>query len=360
MSGTDRDLELKLRLRGILYSQGYWTPMEVELSHFDAQPRGISRLPLTDLDVLGIRFDTLFVKHSVVGDCKSGKSVSDIGRVFWLKGVMEYFGADLGYYLRPQIDAHARAVAPKLGLRTFNESEVRILEKTVHADVVETPIADIATYIQIEKLWGIRISPGLKPTSEELQLKSVYSFLSYRYWSTEFHRNILTVVEKFQDIAHILRPLDPKHILLAYVGAERFAHCLLEIGSYVQDLGGGNIARYLRHYLFGGALGLKEKEQFFDLLQKATGSKEFLDPPYLNELLELLSRLIRNPEGSSDVLRHLTAAYLTCALQGKPNFPKISQGETNTAAIVIAKDICFTFAKMTGIPSSLFSAMEPL
>jgi hypothetical protein len=68
--------------------------------------------------VLGIRFDQLFVQHRIVGDCKSGKTVSDIGRVFWLKGVKEYFGADLGYYIRPQIDMHARAIAQMLVLRT--------------------------------------------------------------------------------------------------------------------------------------------------------------------------------------------------------------------------------------------------
>ena len=130
----------------------------------------------------------MFVQHRIVGDCKSGKTVSDIGRVFWLKGVKEYFGADLGYYIRPQIDAHARAIAPRLGLRTLNEGELSALEKTTRAESLQLPIADIGIYASLDELWGIRVAEGEKPSTEQLRLKAVYSYLSYRYWSTESGR----------------------------------------------------------------------------------------------------------------------------------------------------------------------------
>ena len=360
MSSLDHDLELKLRLRRILFCQGYWSPIEVELSHYEPHARGVNRLPLTDLDVLGIRFDQLFVQHRIVGDCKSGKTVSDIGRVFWLKGVKEYFGADLGYYIRPQIDMHARAIAPRLGLRTLNEGELSALEKTIRVDSLQVPLADSSVYKSTEEIWGIRVPEGEKPSPEQLKLKAVYSYLSYRYWSTEFHRNLLGIVDLYQGIADLLKPLDPRHILLAFVGAERFAHCLLDIATSAEELGAADIPKYVRLYLFGGALGLREREQFFELLHRATGLKESLDPAYLPELLELISRMIKHPEGACDVLRHLTAAYLHCAFLGNSTFPIIGTGGTNTAAIVLAKDVCFTFAKVTGISRSLFSAMEPL
>lgn len=360
MSSQDHDLELKLRLRRVLFCQGYWSPIEVELSHFEPKASGVNRLPLTDLDVLGIRFDELFVQHKVVGDCKSGKTVSDVGRIFWLKGVKDYFGADLGYYLRPQIDVHARAIAPNLGLRTLNQGELSALEKNLRTDMLGVPIADPKIYKTIEDLWGIKVPEGQRPSHELLKLKEVYSYLSYRYWSIEFHRNLLGIIDLFQGIADLLVPLDPKHILLAYIGAERFAHCLLNIATYVEGLGAADIPKYVRLYLFGGALNLREREKFFDLLQKATGLKESLDPPYLPELLELISRMVKNPHGACDILRHLTAAYLHCALLGNSTFPVMGSDSTNTAAIVLAKDVSFTFAKVTGISRLLFSAVEPL
>ena len=88
----DRDLSLKLRFRRILFSQGYWCPIEVELSQYEQFGKSVKRYSLTDLDVLGIRYDHLFTRLVVVGDCKSGKNVSDISRLFWIKGVSEILG----------------------------------------------------------------------------------------------------------------------------------------------------------------------------------------------------------------------------------------------------------------------------
>lgn len=360
MSSLNQDLELKLRLRRILFSQGYWSPIEVELSHFEDLGTGLRRRPLTDLDVLGIKYDQLFVPHRVVGDCKSGKGVSDIGRIFWLRGVMHYFGADLGYYLRPQVDGHARAVAPQVGLRALNQYELTALEKVIGVDSVPIPLADEKLHGAIEDLWGIDVVKGQKPTPEQLAFKKVYSYLSYKYWSSEFHRNLLMLVAHFQEVAHLLNPTDPSHILLAYVGAERFGHCLLDVASHVQALGALDIPKYAREYLFGGPIALKEKERFFVLLKKVTGTEETLDPPGLPDVLELIGRLIRNPGGATDILRHLTACYVWCAYLGNTALPGLNPPHVNTAAIVLAKDVTFTFAKVTGIPKALFSAMEPL
>ena len=79
------DLALKLRLRRILFSQGYWCPIEVELSHYDNLGTTVKRSSLTDLDVLGIRYDRLFASHKIVGDCKTGRNVSDANRLFWIR-----------------------------------------------------------------------------------------------------------------------------------------------------------------------------------------------------------------------------------------------------------------------------------
>src|ERR1700754_1109618 len=102
----DQDLGLKLRFRRILFCQGYWSPIEVELSQYEAYGTGLKRKSLTDLDVLGIKYDELFTPFRVVGDCKSGRNVSDASRMFWLKGVNDYFGADQAYYIHSIINNH--------------------------------------------------------------------------------------------------------------------------------------------------------------------------------------------------------------------------------------------------------------
>jgi hypothetical protein len=109
MPVTVKDLPLKLQFRRILFAEGYWSPIEVELSNYEDLGNTLKRRSLTDLDVLGIKFDRLFNRTCVVGDCKSGRNVSDANRLFWLRGVKDYFGADLAYYLRPNVDSHIAA-----------------------------------------------------------------------------------------------------------------------------------------------------------------------------------------------------------------------------------------------------------
>ncbi len=359
---VDLDLPLKLRLRRLFFSQGYWSPIEVELSHYEnlGIGAGMKRRSLTDLDVLGIKFDPLFTQHRVVADCKSGKNVSDANRLFWLRGVMDYFGADQAYFVRSAMDSHIRAIAPKMRLRALNDAELSSLEKAAGADGFPLPLADIGFYQSVRNLWGIQVPSGAKITAEQVRLKKVYSYLSYTYWYIESYRNLLTLVGHFESIAELLDPADERHVLLGYTGAERFAHCLLEAAQYVLSMGASDIPQYGRIYLYGGPLALKDKERLFGLLQKATGFEEQLDPPWLPNVTELLGRFLSHPGGAADILRHLEAVFLFCVRLGNAALPELTPGVENTAALVLAKDAATTFAKAAGIPEGLYAAMKSL
>lgn len=356
----DRDIGLKLRFSRLLFIQGYWSPIEVELSQYEHGRLDVKRRSLTDVDVFGVKYDQLFTPHKVVGDCKTGKGVSDVNRLFWLRGVMAYFGADQAYFLRGKIDSHARAIAPKMGLHVLSEPELAALEKKTGADSYVLPLADIGIHQQISQAWGLRLPATQKPTQEDLAIKGVYSYLSYSYWYVEPFRNLLLLLGSFARIAQHLDPADPRHTLLAHVGAERFAYSLLDVAAHVQAQGASDIPKYSRVYLYGGPLALKDKEQFFGLLSRVTGKQEALDPPFMPDVLELVGRLVRNPGGASEVLRHLAAVYLWCAHLGNPYLPPLGPGGENTAAIVLAKDVASTFTKATGISEALFQAMWAL
>jgi hypothetical protein len=357
---ADQDLGQKLRLRRILFTQGYWTPIEVELSQYENLGTSVKRRSLTDLDVLGIRYDRLLDPHRIVGDCKSGRNVADVGRLFWLRGVMDYFGADQAYFLRPQIDTHARTIAPKLGLRVLDDAGLAQVEKTLDVDSYPIPLADLAIQQQIADLWGIVVPAGGKPSDDQLKLKGVYSYLSYSYWYIERYRNLLVLLSQFEGVAPLLDAADSRHVLLCHVGVERFAHCLLDLADHVQAQGMNDVVKYSRNYLYGGPLALKEKERFFELLARTTGVTEPLDPAWLPDVLELLGRLLRNPGGAADVLRHLMAAYIWCAHLGNLTLPEMTPGVTNTPALVLAKDVAQTFIKATGIPSAALRTVTAL
>lgn len=356
----DLDLNLKLRFRRILFCQGYWSPIEVELSHYDNLGSSLKRRSLTDLDVLGIKYDSLFTPFRVVGDCKSGKNISTTNRLFWLKGIKEFFGADQAYFLHPIVKTHTRGIAPKLGVRILDDKALLLVEDNLGIAGFDLPLADIETHKNITNLWGINVPRGAMPTKEQLELKKVYSYLSYSYWYIEQYRNILNLIDHYKRIAPLLSETNDSHILLAYKGLERFVHSLMEIANHVLAKGGTNILGDARAYIYGGALSLREKEEFFQLLSDLSDSNQQLDPSYFRDVVELLSRMIRNPSGACDILRHLNAIYLWCVHLGKDTLLILDNDSENTAAVVLSRDAAQTFAKVTGMKESIYKEILAL
>lgn len=357
---SDKDINLKLRFKRILFQMGYYSPIEVELSQYQALGMELKRKSLTDLDVLGIKFDPVLTPHRVICDCKSGRNVSDPNRLFWLKGTMEYFNANVAYYLRPRIAAHARAIAPKLGVRPIDENELTAIETNLNVDSLPLPLQNPDFYKNQQALWGISVPSGTKPTSKQVELKKVYTHLSYHYWYIEQHRNLFMLVAHFEKIAHLLDPADPRDILLSHVGLERFTHCLLEMGSIIYSRGLSNLPQNVRIYLYGGPLALRDREEFFRLLNKLTLVRESLDPPFLPNTIELTNRIIRNPYAAAEVLRYLEAIYGWCVQLGNKDIAPVFNNNPLTGAIVLARDIAITFTKATGVREELYASLLSL
>src|SRR5262245_30532523 len=116
-----RDAPLKLRLRRILWAQGYHCPLEVDVSHYEYEEAGrlLKRTSYTDVDVLGIRFEPDLRRTIILADCKSGR-VPEPSRIFWLRGLMDFFRADEGIFVKPILHPQARALAPRLGIRVLD------------------------------------------------------------------------------------------------------------------------------------------------------------------------------------------------------------------------------------------------
>lgn len=356
----DQDLFLKLRLKRILFLLGYYSPIEVELSYYSEADQK-NRKSLTDLDVLGLKYDPILTSHKIVCDCKSGR-VSDVSRLFWLKGVSEYFGANTAFFVSPSINNHARAIAPKLGLRVIDEKELSEMEANLKADSLVLPLTDVNFYQAYISIWGLDVPTGTKPNANQLRRKDVYHYLDYTYWYVDQHRNLFMLLDRYETIASELQYRDQRDVLLAYVGLQRFAHCLLEIGNYVYARGLGDLPFNSRIYLYGGSLPLREREQLFSELSKLgiRGLDNQLDPRYLPLIFESLNRIVRNPYSASKTLLYLEAAYYWCVMMGNDDLTRVFNGNIDTGSIVLAKDLCITFCRASGLDERLFSALMKL
>lgn len=365
MSAADRDLALKLRMRRTLWVQGYYCPLEVDISHYEYDQRQLRRHALTDIDVLGIRFDADLRAHAILVDCKSGKE-SEPSRIFWLRGVMDFFEAEQGVFVKTKVHSHARALAPRLGIRVLDEEGLARLEHILRAEKVAGAFVDETRYATMASLWGIDVPKGGKPTAAQLRVKDVAHYLQYLYWMVDEYRNVQTVIEKLAGIASDLDPADARSKYLAYVGLQRLCLSLLRLAGDVIGRGLGDVQRQVRGYLFGGPLLLREREELLAAVEairqqaKLGGDTLVLEPPYYAELVEVVNKLIQYAPDASQILR-LEEAVLFGRVFGKNEPLDELLGAAPTAdTIVLAKRAALLLQKAARLPAALFEELHAL
>lgn len=316
-----RDFDLKLRIRRVLWAQGYHCPLEVDLSHFEYQGgrRVPKRVSLTDIDVLGVRFEPDLRFSVVLADCKSGR-VSEPNRVFWLRGVMDFFGAREGYLVKPTLHKHARHLAPKLGIRALDETGLSTLEKALATPALPRVIAHESAVRKGAQLWAGLFTRGEKTTKEELAVKEAGDYLQYRYWMVEEYRNTQTILDQMKRIGPTLDPQNDGNKYLAHIALQRLLLSFLRMASEVVSRDATNVKDGCRMYLFGGPLLLHARYEMMQLLTAIEAQGRLLpdeirlEPPYFEDLCEIVHRMILNSANAVRALQHLdiiTAAAVT-------------------------------------------------
>ena len=120
-------LLFQLRLRRLFSTQGYWCPMNIDLSRsLLIEETSISWIHFLFLDIVAIRYDFLFSPQKIIIDCKEGQSVEYL---FALKGVQEYLEIDEIYYARPKIDKSISAAAAEIGIKVLDEGGLEKAEE---------------------------------------------------------------------------------------------------------------------------------------------------------------------------------------------------------------------------------------
>ncbi|HVU02304.1 MAG TPA: hypothetical protein VHE30_11155 [Polyangiaceae bacterium] len=364
MSSGDRDLGLKLRMRRILWAQGFYCPVEVDLSHYEYEQRQLMRQSLTDIDVLGLRFDPDLRAQAVLVDCKSGRE-SDPARIFWLRGVMDFFHAEQGFFVKRKVHGHARALAPRLGIRVLDEDGLGHLERILRADAAFTAFVDETRYARMEGLWGIDVPEGSKPTAAQVRVKNVAHYLQYLYWMVDEYRNVQSVIEQFGLVARDLQGAGLREKFLAHVGLQRLSLSLLRLAGEVIGRNVRDVPAQVRGYIFGGPLLLREREALFAAVEKIVDAKLggealTLEPPYYPELVEVVNKLVQYAPDASQILR-IEEAVLLCRVFGHDEPIEGLLGSKPTSdAIVLAKRVALLLQKAANLPETLFAELHAL
>jgi hypothetical protein len=347
---TEFDLGLKVASRRLLWRMGYTTRLDVPLrsvASADTQPAGQSRRPpsvpeaYTDLDVLGYTVTGGFRVQSAIVDCKTS-SRGSTNRMFWVRGVADFFAADAAYMVREKdLSNAARQLTSRLGISALNSGEITRLEE-LHPCDLALDAEPLSWLFQPDKaLTVLRAFGGL-----DKRLKPLADYREFTYWVTEPYRNPMQLVDELTAVAKLLDPRIPQHLALVLDCAWLY---LLSLSQAVESMRATHIAdpdRGLQEYLFGGPAGLREKQSLAQLLETIKYSGALpeevhvdLLPVYYPRLRELAVRILARPDTVLPALRMLELATSVTALGQRIEKPEDMGGLYEEVAAKRAADV---------------------
>lgn len=296
-SETEQDLGLKLRMMRFLWHLGYDVRKNVGVQElwYDEKTR------YTDIDVLGVKIDEELSPHFVLCDCKSGVTDATRKRLFWLSGVMKYFGVQRAYFVRTNmIGSRYVELADSLGILPLSEDQLSILEKaySVGTTVFGPFCKEHATADKILRL--------LK------EIPHAYDYFQTGYWEEPPQKQIISLVSWCKEI-NTMESISEKeaNFLLSYalsalaLSTIRFAQRALVIPPIEQN-------EFIRLALLGGKIEFEEKKflvgSFYDFMtgeierryhaKYPVSSIQFRDsivPEFAKYLVDLVLRICQKP-----------------------------------------------------------------
>jgi hypothetical protein len=317
---SEEDLALKLRTMRYLWSLGYFVRRNVLLLDKEGTGR-----QYTDIDVVAVKVDEELRTYFVVCDCKSGAQAKTRERLFWLKGVMEYFGARDGMFIRSRmVESKYAKLGNRLSISSLSEGQLTELER----------VYDIDT-----SFFGPFSKEGV--ANEEifsvLRKFSAYAadYLGIRYWEdtpSEQITNLVACCKRINELGELQQKA--KDFLVAYalsllsLSIVRFARRVLIIPDAEKaelirlELLGGRVEHTARRELLGGFYDFMTKE--IELRYKAKypiTRTQFLDsltPEYAKYLVDLVTRICKKPRWYAPLPRYMDLLAFESVLANRP------------------------------------------
>ena len=362
------DFELKIRIGNVLWSVGCYTRLEVKLAEYSVST-GAS-LELTDLDVLGIRVQKDLSIDYLVADCTSNRHLlrSPIQRVFWLRGVMEFFGASKAYLglhgkdgAAVAIPGFQRTVADRLGVTILNEDNLSNLERRL--------VTSETTQLRLSRAESWRYLEGNLATLSK-GMGPLLQFRKHDYWMNESHQNLHALISLVDRHRKLFDERNRMHRALALDLLSLFAFSVLHMSAYALRTNPEDPENELRAYFYGGYAEMARRQAIVDNISRLIGGRPCqasflerelqLDPEYLRSLFDLAFRLLNKPVDASQILRYLQVLLFETAPSGGQEGGGADPLQAGFSDVTkkLARDIAKFFSGATGLPDTLFQEIH--
>ena len=339
---TELDLGLKVASRRLLWRMGFTTRVDVPLrAHVPATRKGARHETFTDLDVLGIAVAPGFALRTVISDCKTSQRGST-ERMFWVRGVSDFFSADDAWMVRSGgVVAAARQLAARLQISVLEPTDLARLEE-YHPTNMPLDSGPLALLFDEG-----RVAAAMKAmTNLDRRIEKLVEYRQFDYWVYDEHRNLLQVVAHLASAAKHLRPEEPAHRALFVDCAWLYTLSLAHAARYVRAVHISDPNTALQQYLFGGQIALREKKALAAALARYAppdAEKDTDDgvlPPWYPRLLDLLTRHLRRPNVMTDELRYAEWAVEATLAKEQANVVDAFGQAADPFAAKLLADVC--------------------
>lgn len=306
---SEKDIQLKAESRRLLWRMGFTTRVDVPLRAYVPTSSSPSRRPryesFTDLDVLGVALAPGFAVRKVIADCKT-TSKGSTERMFWIRGVADFFAADDAWMVRSGgVTAAARQLSGRLRISVLKPNDLAALE-SYHPSELHLDTGPLALLFDRE-----RVADYMKAfTKLDRKLEKLIEYRQFDYWVYDEHRNLQQVPGHLAEVAKHLDPAHPAHRALFLDSAWLYTLSLANVAAHVRTVHVTDIDTALQEYIFGGQVGLQEKQKLAAQLRRfapkgaMTNGNGGVLPSWYKQLLELVTRHLRRPYVVNDELRY--------------------------------------------------------
>jgi hypothetical protein len=351
---SELDLGLKIVSRRLLWRMGFTTRVDVPLRAYVPAPTGRSRASrfetFTDLDVLGVAVSPGFSLRTVISDCKTTQRGST-ERMFWVRGVSDFFDADDAWMVRAGgVTAASRQLAARLNISVLEPVDLAKLEE-FHPSDLDLDTGPLSFLFDEDQ-----VSSYMKAfTTLDKKLERLIEYRQFDYWVYDEHRNLLQVVAHLVQVNRNLDPKQPTHRALFLDCAWLYALSLAHTARHVRAVHVSDIDTALQQYLFGGQMALQEKQKLAAVLQRLAppgavqNGNDGVLPVWYPQLLELLTRHLRRPNAINDELRYAEWAAEAQLAKETSTIAQAFGGSFDPMAAKLLADVCGFLVTVGGL-----------
>lgn len=306
-----KDRLLKLRLLKY-YLLNFWYP-ELEINIKSKERISTTQKLITDIDALALYPDVTGDLRLYLGDCKTLKNQSPIARVLWMKGLLDYLGADKGIILLTKdIEKEHQLSAYHLNIQLFSDKDFEIYSRRT-----TDYLLGISCALEGEDMWDLFFAiPKRFPT-----LFGLYDYGRTQFWNEDNSRQQLrSSIHQLRTSKKELNPDNPLHLALTLnhfsLTAIALNNVIIHIfNKYLLPATKADLDTELKIFIYGGIDNYELLNELRKRISGPSGENE-LGLPEWDILLELVRATLERPLAFNLVpllLKELAFNFLTPA-----------------------------------------------